>query len=239
MNYQISLFPISWFPNVLISRFPIFPYSRFLAFPICPIPRFPDLPDFLIFGFPIPRFPDSPISRFPDFLDLLIGRFLRFPEYLDFTDFIIFSENEQTEETKELFEKLMKNAGRSFYKKGENQRAIACFREVLAIYPNNLSVLSLIVSYCHLTVNQGWLIWYQAIIANLWFTPFQPLQIEISFFISILRGWNLFEICNLKFQNDFNFKKYSKNIFHHFGIIWNLKCEIVSSLQISFWISNR
>ncbi|CBY12228.1 unnamed protein product [Oikopleura dioica] len=54
------------------------------------------------------------------------------------------SKNEQTEETKELFEKLMKNAGRSFYKKGENQRAIACFREVLAIYPNNLSVLSLI-----------------------------------------------------------------------------------------------
>lgn len=54
------------------------------------------------------------------------------------------SKNDQTEETKELFEKLMKNAGRSFYKKGENQRAIACFREVLAIYPNNLSVLSLI-----------------------------------------------------------------------------------------------
>ncbi|CAG5106869.1 Oidioi.mRNA.OKI2018_I69.chr1.g3037.t1.cds [Oikopleura dioica] len=54
------------------------------------------------------------------------------------------SQNEQTEETKELFEKLMKNAGRCFFKKGENKRAIGCFREVLAIYPDNLSVLALI-----------------------------------------------------------------------------------------------
>ena len=59
----------------------------------------------------------------------------------------LFLENEQTEETKELFEKLMKNAGRCFFKKGENKRAIGCFREVLAIYPDNLSVLALIVSW--------------------------------------------------------------------------------------------
>ena len=55
-------------------------------------------------------------------------------------------ENETSEEAKDLWIKISKNLGRSFFKLGKNGPSLDKFDEILNLLPNDLDVLLLKVS---------------------------------------------------------------------------------------------
>ena len=54
-----------------------------------------------------------------------------------------FSENNETDESRDLWVKIMKNMGRCYFKLQEFGKSIEKFNEILSSEPNNLSVLDL------------------------------------------------------------------------------------------------
>ena len=59
---------------------------------------------------------------------------------------LIILENETSEEAKDLWIKISKNLGRSFFKLGKNGPSLDKFDEILNLLPNDLDVLLLKVS---------------------------------------------------------------------------------------------